>query len=1415
MSGKLIFSACLILMLGIINIAVALGPATDPYPLDGAMFSDTWVVLTWLPGDSAVSHDVYFGADYDAVVLADTADPTGVYRGRTEVNSHDLGALELERTYYWRIDEINPASPDSPWRGDVWSFTTAGYILVDDFERYDAGDNQIWYSWHDGLSHGTPDAPPYYAGNNTGAVIGEPTTGSYTEETIVHGGSQSMPYFYDNNKQGYSKYSQAEKTLIYPRDWTDGGAKALSLWFYGDLNNDPEPMYVTVADSTGALAILYHDNPNITQVDAWVEWYIDLQDFAEQGVNLTYVNEIAIGFGTNGNMTIPGGRGTIYFDDIRLCRTICGSAGVPKLGWISFDADAEPGEGPRSCMKDETTMGMMLNFDVPGMFVQEVEVEGVTYHRLSIPGHATLLDEGKPELPVLGQTIEVPYGVSFDIEIVKSRSIPLQCYNVYPAQEREIRLGEPEVKKLALDKATYLTDANYPGELAVVEAEDIAVIRGHRVVFLKVNPIQYNPVTKETVAFSNIELRLKYDRPALIQGIDERIESPAFEEMLKSLLLNYKSPGRMTSLLSTGEWSEGCDYLIITHSEFYNKNDPQNPVVRLRDWKQSKGLKTMVVDIVDIGSGTATDIQDFIQLAYNTWKPAPTYVLLVGDAGDDTGKVLIPTNYKTEHIEAFHYGTKIATDLYYATVDGADYFPDIYIGRLPVDTQQEAKIVIDKILNYERKPPANNPGFYKNVPLVGFFEDGKPANGQEDEFFIFIEVLEEIFGFLKNKGYNPERIYTTNCTHKDGPKKYANGTDLPSYIQKPSFLWNGSAQHITNAIDTGGFILTYLGHGWRGGFTSPIFGEFFDSGHHHVAGLKNEALIPVVFSYGCGNSWFDNETDNDGPIPSKWKTDNNIECFNEYVLRHDKGGGVATIGSSRAGYNVAYLALGVYEALWPDFKPNPPISPDPGSTGKLPNVTMGPLVRMGQITTFSKVYMANYIYHDAKGYRKMDFEVFHLFGDPEMPVWTKQPKDLDVLCPDGIGSTGKQDFVVKVKDDASKQPVQSAVVVMIQGDKIISFLQTDFGGIARFTLNSPASGKLNLTVTAHNYIPYEKEIIVSASGAEINLINPPDGKPGSDVYVGGIYFVPNDQVTISFDGVDKVTSQTDGSGSFGQVSAADVKFGVPDPYPLGPANVLARDKSGRYAVDVFRVRSDKPVYLYTYCQTDSSTWGQGDHPIWNSPDIQLYDDSNNQPVESDNLDITKSYTIKVNIYNDYDNIAESVRVTFKWAPFGSGQSVWTDIKTISLDVRKKGMDVVELSGWMPPKTGHVCVIAEIYHVEDVETSDNIGQENCHVGTSSSPAQVSFLVCNPTDRPARVHLELRQLMHFGLEEEEILWPSWIRHPDPQLIPPGDCREACAIIDPPADVRPGQQAEFALTAFIDRQVIGGVNFIITKK
>jgi hypothetical protein len=86
----------------------------------------------------------------------------------------------------------------------------------------------------------------------------------------------------------------------------------------GIASNDAEPLYVAVSNSAGAPAVVVHNDPAAANIDVWTEWVIPLQTFTDLGIALTNVDKIAIGLGTKGNMTVPGGSGKMYIDDIRL-----------------------------------------------------------------------------------------------------------------------------------------------------------------------------------------------------------------------------------------------------------------------------------------------------------------------------------------------------------------------------------------------------------------------------------------------------------------------------------------------------------------------------------------------------------------------------------------------------------------------------------------------------------------------------------------------------------------------------------------------------------------------------------------------------------------------------------------------------------------------------------------------------------------------------------------------------------------------------------------------------------------------------------------------------------------------------------------------------------------------------------------
>ena len=474
-----------------------LGAVGNPDPADEAVDISQTPTLTWTAGIPAASHEIYFGDSEEAVRNATTASPEFKATKALGDESYEPGKLAWNATYYWRIDEVNNTNPDSPWKGNVWSFTTANFMIIEDFESYtddDEAGEAIWQSWIDGF--GVAD---------NGAQVGY-LLPPYAEQNIVNGGDQSMPLLYTNT-DGVTN-SEAVLTLTNARDWTEEGVAELSLWIHGlsgsvgsfvegpagtytmtgsgadiwgtadafhfaykmlngagsitarvesvqnthewakacvmiretldpgskhamacvtpsngvafqrrtvagtdsigdtqagitaphwimlersasgsfivshsangttwepvtgalpqsitmspnvyiglaltshnagvtcqavfsnvtttgnvsgqwqnqDIgitSNSAEPLYVAISNAVGTPAVVANDDPAAVLIDDWTEWRVPLQAFADQGINLTNVDKIAIGLGSKSGMAAAGGTGTIYVDDIRLYR---------------------------------------------------------------------------------------------------------------------------------------------------------------------------------------------------------------------------------------------------------------------------------------------------------------------------------------------------------------------------------------------------------------------------------------------------------------------------------------------------------------------------------------------------------------------------------------------------------------------------------------------------------------------------------------------------------------------------------------------------------------------------------------------------------------------------------------------------------------------------------------------------------------------------------------------------------------------------------------------------------------------------------------------------------------------------------------------------------------------------------------
>jgi hypothetical protein len=280
------------------NIRARINPhcglaACNPNPADGANNVPIDAVLKWSPGSLAHKHIVYFGAaltdvDENAVPVNSPIQPQNA-------NSFTPPALELGTTYYWRIDQINDSDANSPWKGDIWKFTTADYLIIDDFESYDTSTlSDTWTQINQANIYLSKKPKPVK---------------SSRQALAFH-----YYYYYDDI------FNSGTTTSFTPvQDWIHAGVTSLELFFYGLADNGTRvQMYITLSDGDVNAVVPYDGDANDLSNEDWQPWRIDLRNL---GLNLSNIESISIGFSRSTSESWDSG--TVFFDDIRLYPSRC------------------------------------------------------------------------------------------------------------------------------------------------------------------------------------------------------------------------------------------------------------------------------------------------------------------------------------------------------------------------------------------------------------------------------------------------------------------------------------------------------------------------------------------------------------------------------------------------------------------------------------------------------------------------------------------------------------------------------------------------------------------------------------------------------------------------------------------------------------------------------------------------------------------------------------------------------------------------------------------------------------------------------------------------------------------------------------------------------------------------------------
>lgn len=328
-------------------------------------------------------------------------------------------------------------------------------------------------------------------------------------------------------------------------------------------------------------------------------------------------------------------------------------------------------------------------------------------------------------------------------------------------------------------------------------------------------------------------------------------------------ILDAPSDGSLTA--------HGADEVILSHPDFAAAAE------RLAAHRRREGLAVAVVSIEDVfdefgfGRFDRAAVAAFVQHLYDQWRPRPAYLLLFGDeTWDYRGKYtgnrdlkLVPSTYYSARRRGFS-----PSDFRLALVDGDDLLPDLSVGRLAVDSEEEAEAVVDKVIAYDGEP---EPGDWRSRAV--YAANWHAAN----EFSAGLDSLAA--RYTEPIGLQSVRIYAPD------------ETPLP----------NPTGKAFLDALNDGALVVNFSGHGAAGVLQYLFSSEYPD--WDYLGQVRNGRRLPLMMALSCLNGNF---------------ADPQIEGLSELLTEANDGGAIAYISATAISFTSQndLLAEGLYSQLF-------------------------------------------------------------------------------------------------------------------------------------------------------------------------------------------------------------------------------------------------------------------------------------------------------------------------------------------------------------------------------------------------------------------------------------------------------------------------------------------------------------------
>ena len=702
-------------------------------------------------------------------------------------------------------------------------------------------------------------------------------------------------------------------------------------------------------------------------------------------------------------------------------------------------------------LSDKTRDGMHVSYELGSFTLEQLNYRGEEMSEISIKGIVLPNTAGSPNLPTESRMMAIPQGATATLNVVHTERQVIKNVNIAPALRIQAEAEEPDMDYKKNPKV-YNQNAFYPEHPFEINK---SYIRGVDAVTLSITPFQYNPVTKELVVYTDVELSISYEGGTGHFG-EDRLRSPYWDPILAAELMNYDQlpvidyEARMQQWLRDGE--DGAEYLIITPN-----NDEWAPYAQqLKEFRTKQGIITEVYRLDQMPATTTNAMKQWFHNAYNTWPIAPVAVCLLGDHNTNMAQG-IPAE-TTSH----PYSSTCITDNFYSDAVGNDNLPDMVFSRLVAQNAAELPVFVSKQIDYESDPNMD-PNFYSSpITALGW---------QTERWF---QICSEVFGgYMRNHGYTPQRI---NCIYSGTPgnswSSNSNTSMVTSYFgptgmnyipATPSEMggWTGGTpEQVVQAVNNGTFWVQHRDHGLDEGWGEPAVRN------QHIDQLNNVGKLPFVMSINCQTGMFN-------------YTGSNGNCFTEKWMRRtyngENAGAVGVLSPTEVSYsfvNDAYV-WGVYDLFDGDFMPD--YGPYADNTGNW-------MPAFGNVA--GKYFLAQSSWPSNPDSKDITYTMFTAHCDAFLRIFTQVPQTMAVNH-QNVQLAGLNTFQVTAPEGAT--------IALTKGEgENLEIVAVAIATGSVQTIEIPAQVPptvLHLTVTGQDYLRYESDIDVIPADGPYIIIN--------------------------------------------------------------------------------------------------------------------------------------------------------------------------------------------------------------------------------------------------------------------------------------------------------------------------------------